>query len=59
MWVELTTEENTRLLVNLDTTFCFQENPAGTTSAVSITGIAVPVAMPYEKVRTDILNELG
>lgn len=64
MWVELVTQEKNesgggRLLINLDTAFCFQENPDGTTNAVSITGVAVPVAVPYETVKTDILNELG
>ena len=59
MWVELVMQDKTRLLVNLDTTFCFQENADGTTTAVSVTGAGVPVALPYETIKTDILEEQG
>lgn len=59
MWVELVMDDKSRLLVNLDTTFAFQENADGTTNAVSITGVAVPVPLSYDTVKADIESELG
>lgn len=59
MWVELVMADKSRLFVNLDTTFAFQENPNGTTNAVSITGVAVPVPLPYDVVKADIQEAFG
>ena len=59
MWVELVMQDRSRLFVNLDTTFAFQENANGTTNAVSVTGVAVPVPIPYDQVKADIIETFG
>lgn len=60
MWVEMTTPNKTRMLINLDATFCFEEQADGSVNAVSIVGIGVPVAgMSYDAVAAEIQEALG
>lgn len=59
MWFELTTPAKTRILVNLDATFCFEEQADKSVNAVSITGIGVPIAgMSYDAVTAQVIEAL-
>lgn len=58
MYVEISTPAGTRILVNLDATFCFEElldKGRSTVNAVSITGIGVPISgMTYDEVTEQV-----
>jgi hypothetical protein len=56
MWVELKKPDGTRLLLNLDLTFCFNELAGGMAEAVSINGIGAPTGVSFDAVVADIME---
>jgi hypothetical protein len=59
VWIELKDDAGARLLVNLDLTFAFHEQPGGQVNAVSINGVGVPTGETYETVRDNIHQAEG
>jgi hypothetical protein len=58
MWVEVIKPDKTRMLINLETTFCFNEQPGGGVDAVSITGVGVAIGGTYEQVTAEVKEQL-
>ncbi len=57
MWVEMKKPDGTRLLLNLDLTFCFDEQPDGTAQAVSINGVGAPTGATMDAVITEMQEQ--
>lgn len=59
MWVEMLKPSGKRLFLNLDLTFCFDEDDeTGAVRAVSINGTAAPVGADMETIMREI-SEAG
>lgn len=54
MWLEMKNPEGKRLLLNLELTFCFVEQPDGSAQAVSLQGVGAPVGATFDEVRDNI-----
>lgn len=57
MWVEMKKPDGKRLLLNLDLTFCFDEQPDGTAQAVSINGVGAPVGVMMDAVIAEMMEQ--
>jgi hypothetical protein len=56
-WVEMQKPDGKRLLLNLDLTFCFDEQPNGMAQAISINGVGAPTGTSYDTVKADLMQE--
>ena len=56
MWVEMQKPNGKKLLLNLDLTFCFDEQSDGSAQAISINGIGAPTGVTYSQVVQDIMQ---
>lgn len=55
MWVELPKPDGTRLFLNLDLTFVFDEQPDKSVLAYSINGTPAPTGCTMEEIQSNIM----
>jgi hypothetical protein len=56
-WVLMTKPNGKRLMLNLDLTFCFDEQDDGSAQAVSINGIGAPTGVSMDTTISEIMQE--